>query len=281
MSNTTKTLVRCCSDYTKFRDILEKSKNILVLTGAGISAESGIPIFRGTGGWWRSYKAENLASPIAFEANPSLVWEFYSYRREVAFNANPNKAHLALAQYEKKCLTENRKLSIITQNVDGLHLRAGSQSVIELHGALRKVKCTKCKYVYENSDHPICEALRGRGNPDSIQQNLTCISVNELPKCTKCESLLRPDIVWFGEQINSKHLEDSRKLVEECDLCLVVGTSSVVYPAALFAPTAAARGAHVAEFNLSEDPFKEDFTFHFSGPCATTLPKALGIDVTE
>lgn len=149
--------------FQKFNAILKQSKNIIVLTGAGVSAESGIPVFRGAGGFWRTHRSMDVATPEAFRYNPSLVWEFYHYRREVAFNAVPNKAHLALAKYEQMCKAEGRDFNIITQNVDGLHQRAGSQNVTELHGALRQVKCTKCKTIDVNMEMPICEALKGRG----------------------------------------------------------------------------------------------------------------------
>lgn len=147
----------------KFQSILKQSRNIIVLTGAGISAESGIPVFRGAGGFWRTHKSVDVATPEAFRFNPSLVWEFYHYRREVAFTAQPNKAHTALAKYEKICKEEGRNFNIITQNVDGLHLRAGSENVLEIHGALRQIRCTKCQYIDVNLDNPICESLSGRG----------------------------------------------------------------------------------------------------------------------
>jgi NAD-dependent deacetylase sirtuin 5 len=270
---------RPLSDYNEFQKVLNQAQNIVALTGAGVSAESGIPVFRGPGGLWRTHRATDLATPQAFKANPALVWEFYHYRREVAFNSQPNKAHIALAKYEKICQEQGRKFSVITQNVDGLHKRAGSKNVLELHGCLQQVICTKCKIIEMNVNNPICEALRGRGDPSKKDQDLPIIQVKELPKCSKCQALVRPYIVWFGENLDPDVLENARELVETCDLCLVIGTSSVVYPAAMFAPTVAERGKPVAEFNLSEDPFDEEFSFHFSGPCGTTLPKALGIDL--
>ncbi|XP_018328060.1 NAD-dependent protein deacylase [Agrilus planipennis] len=266
-------------DYEGFKRLVDTAKNIVVLTGAGISAESGIPVFRGAGGLWRKYKSENLASPDAFASNPALVWEFYNYRRHIAFNASPNKAHISLADYEKKCKKENRNLSIVTQNVDGLHLRAGSEKVVELHGALRKVSCTNgtCENVEENYDDPIVPAFANRGDASLDQADLPVIDRKDLPKCKKCGSLARPYIVWFGEMLDPDVLEEAQLLVGGCDLCLVIGTSSVVYPAAMFAPSVAQRGVPVAEFNLEEHPADSDFAFHFPGLCATTLPKALGL----
>lgn len=264
------------AEYATFARVLKEAKNIIALTGAGVSQESGIAVFRGPGGLWRTYRATDLASPTAFRANPSLVWEFYNWRREVAFRAQPNKAHTALAEYEKLCRERGANLTVITQNVDGLHQRAGSENVLELHGALRKVICTKCKNIATNINHPVCEALRGRGNPDpSIKDPM--IEKSDLPKCSKCSSLLRPYIVWFGENLDPAVMSKAQNLAETCDLCIVVGTSGTVYPAAAFAPQVASRGKPVAEFNIDEYPASDEFKFYFSGPCGTTLPKALGV----
>lgn len=181
MSKKPEKTIKFVSDYLLFRRVVDDAQKIVVFTGAGISAESGIPVFRGKKGLWRNFKPYQLATPEAFERSPSLVWQFYSYRREVAFKAAANKvnmiwiysivflmlshfqAHIALAKYEEKCIKENRKFSIITQNVDGLHIRAGSKNVLEIHGSLRTVRCTKCYVVYENTDVPICESLKGLG----------------------------------------------------------------------------------------------------------------------
>ncbi|CAH0562203.1 unnamed protein product [Brassicogethes aeneus] len=279
LQNTTKTIMskRKLNDYAGFEKVLKEAKNIVALTGAGISAESGIPVFRGAGGLWRNYQATSLATPEAFRANPSLVWEFYQYRRNVAFNAQPNNAHKALAILEDECKRKKNNFAVITQNVDGLHKRAGSEEIVELHGALDKIICTKCKHIEVNLDSPVCEALKDRGDPNNLNQEP--IMIKDLPKCKKCDSLARPYIVWFGESLDPQVMEKARNLVENCDLCLIIGTSSVVYPAAMFAPSVLERGKPVAEFNISEEPANEGFTFHFSGKCGTTLPKALGIDL--
>lgn len=270
---------RKINDFAGFKRLLDEAKNIVVLTGAGISAESGIPVFRGAGGLWRKYNVENLATLQAFRKNPALVWEFYHYRRNVAFNAQPNKAHIALANFEND-LKNDCQFHIVTQNIDGLHQRAGSKNVIELHGALRQIRCTnsKCKNIEENTNSPICEALRDRGDPACKDEEIPEIDVNDLPKCSKCGKLSRPHIVWFGEHLDAKILNRTRELIETCDICLIIGTSSVVYPAAMFAPLVAERGKPVAEFNLTEEPANEDFKFHFPGLCGTTLPKALGYE---
>ncbi|XP_044256612.1 NAD-dependent protein deacylase-like [Tribolium madens] len=279
ISQQVKIAKRPISDYNQFQKVLNQARSIVALTGAGVSAESGITVFRGAGGLWRSHRATDLATPTAFRANPALVWEFYHYRRDVAFNSQPNKAHKALAKYEKICKEQGRNFHVITQNVDGLHRRAGSENVLELHGSLDKVICTKCKQIEVNEENPICEALRGRGDPSKRDQDHPIIPLEALPKCSKCQALVRPYIVWFGENLDPEVLDRSRQLIESCDLCLVIGTSSVVYPAAMFAPTVVERGKPVAEFNLNEDAFDDAFSFYFSGPCGVTLPKALGIDV--
>ncbi|CAH2071011.1 unnamed protein product, partial [Iphiclides podalirius] len=268
-------IARQSSDIAKFKEALKASKQVVILSGAGISAESGIPTFRGAGGYWRKYQASSLATPEAFRNNPSLVWEFYHYRREVAAKAQPNLGHKAIADYESKHGTE-KIITVITQNVDGLHERAGTKNLIELHGNLYKTRCTKCKEVLVNKDSPICEALADRGAPD-VNIVGSDIPVKSLPHCKKpnCSGLLRPHIVWFGESLEHAVLERAEAAMATCDVCLVVGTSSVVYPAAMFAPQAASRGAIVAEFNIEPTPATPDFHFYFEGPCGTTLPEAL------
>lgn len=154
---------RPSSDMSEFRKIFKKSQKMVVLTGAGVSAESGIPTFRGAGGYWRKYQAQNLATPEAFRSNPSLVWEFYHHRREVALSKEPNDAHKAIAECQARFAAEGKSLTIITQNIDDLHQRAGGKNVVELHGSLYKTRCTKCRTVEENRDSPICPALAGKG----------------------------------------------------------------------------------------------------------------------
>ena len=225
------------SDMASFRKVLASSRHLVILTGAGVSAESGVPTFRGAGGFWRTYQAQDLATPEAFHQNPSLVWEFYHYRREVMGSKSPNPAHSAIAEIEDRFRGQGREVVVITQNIDGLHKRAGSSNIIELHGNLFKTRCTKCGNVSVNTDSPICEALRDRGAPDP-EADSAQIPIAELPRCKKngCGGLLRPHVVWFGEGLDSNVLATTDKHLEECDLCLVVGTSSVVYPAAMFAP---------------------------------------------
>ncbi|XP_059062420.1 NAD-dependent protein deacylase sirtuin-5, mitochondrial-like [Achroia grisella] len=267
--------VRQSSDMAQFKAVLKSAKQVVILSGAGISAESGIPTFRGAGGYWRKYQAASLATPGAFKTSPSLVWEFYHYRREAAAKAVPNAGHIAIADFENKHGSE-KNVTVITQNVDGLHARAGTKNLIELHGNLYKTRCTKCKEVLVNTDSPICEALANRGAPDANVVG-SDIPVKDLPHCKKsgCNGLLRPHIVWFGESLEPAILSNAEAVMSTCDVCLVVGTSSVVYPAAMFAPQAAARGAIVAEFNLEPTPATPDFHYYFQGTCGTTLPEAL------
>ncbi|KAL1124472.1 hypothetical protein AAG570_001098 [Ranatra chinensis] len=267
------------ADLNALKGILQKAKRIVVLTGAGVSAESGVPTFRGSGGFWRTYKSQDLATAGAFERSPSLVWEFYHYRRELVLTKQPNKAHHAIAEAERRLSEVSggvRQLTVVTQNIDGLHQRGGSNRVVELHGSLYKTWCTKCRDIAENTDSPICPALEGRGAPDPDSPSEP-IPSKDLPRCRKddCRGLLRPYVVWFGENLHPETLQRADDALSECDACLVVGTSSVVYPAAMYAPALAARNIPVAEFNLEPTSATYDFMFHFPGPCTQTVPEAL------
>ncbi len=210
------------------KDKLAAAEAITVLTGAGISADSGVPTFRGADGLWRNFRAEDLATPKAFERDPRLVWEWYNWRRELIATKQPNDAHKALAELERRC----PEFWLMTQNVDGLHRNAGSRKLSEIHGNIWKVRCTGCGRVEDNRDVPI--AL--------------------LPSCSHCQSLLRPHIVWFGESLFADDLDRCSRALRDCDVLLVIGTSGVVYPAAGFASIAKAAGAFVAEINLDPTP---------------------------
>jgi len=200
-----------------------------VLTGAGISAESGIPTFRGKDGLWKRFKPEELATPEAFFKNPNLVWEWYDYRRRLIAEAQPNEGHKILARMER----EFPRFSLITQNVDGLHQRAGSERVIELHGNIWKVRCLSC----------------GREDYDYR------VPLPEVPpRCEACGGLLRPGVVWFGEPLPQEALEEAFRVARESDLFIVVGTSGVVYPAAQLPFVAKEYGAAVIEVNPEETP---------------------------
>ncbi|MEE8185924.1 MAG: NAD-dependent deacylase [Thermodesulfobacteriota bacterium] len=208
--------------------LLSKASSIAVLTGAGISADSGVPTFRGEDGLWRNCRAEELATPQAFSDNPRLVWEWYNWRREIIATKSPNEAHYALAEMERR----SNSFTMITQNVDGLHVKAGSQNIIEIHGNIWKMRCTLCMYVSENYDVPI----------------------GILPYCDRCKGLLRPHIIWFGEALDPVGVDRSMQALRNCDILLVIGTSGVVQPAASFAFIAKEAGAHIVEINIEATP---------------------------
>ncbi|KAM9365092.1 NAD-dependent protein deacylase sirtuin-5A, mitochondrial-like isoform 2-T2 [Pholidichthys leucotaenia] len=277
-----KDMARPSSDLAAFREIFSKAKSIAILTGAGVSAESGVPTFRGAGGYWRKWQAQDLATPEAFSRNPSRVWEFYHYRREVMLTKNPNPAHLAISECEERLSKQGRKVTVITQNIDELHRRAGSKNILEIHGSLFRTRCLSCGHETSNYKSPICTALEGKGAPDPDKDDAR-IPVEQLPRCEQigCHGLLRPAVVWFGETLDADILTQAEKVLDSCDLCLVVGTSSVVYPAAMFAPQVAGRGVPVAEFNMEDTPATMCFKFHFHGPCGTTLPPALACHTAE
>ncbi|XP_062836754.1 NAD-dependent protein deacylase sirtuin-5, mitochondrial [Anolis carolinensis] len=273
-------MARPSSNMADFREAFAKAKHIAIITGAGVSAESGVPTFRGAGGYWRKWQAQELATPEAFARNPSRVWEFYHYRRELMMTKHPNPAHVAIAECEARLSKQGRSVVVITQNIDELHRKAGTKHLLEIHGSLFKTRCTSCGNVTANHKSPICPALAGKGAPEPDAED-TRIPVEELPRCEECSGLLRPHVVWFGETLDSDILTEVEKELEICDLCLVVGTSSIVYPAAMFAPQVSARGMPVAEFNMQSTPATDRFRFHFPGPCGTTLPPALSRHETE
>lgn len=216
------------SDLAIVQQQLAAARSITVLTGAGISADSGVPTFRGTDGLWRNFRAEDLATPEAFERDPRLVWEWYNWRRELIATKQPNDAHQAIVELERRC----SDFWLITQNVDGLHRDAGSRKLSEIHGNIWKVRCTGCGVVEHNRDVPIFI----------------------LPSCARCGSLLRPHIVWFGESLLADDLDCCSRALKHCDVLLVVGTSGIVYPAAGFASIAKQAGAFVAEINPDPTP---------------------------
>ncbi|KAF9076405.1 DHS-like NAD/FAD-binding domain-containing protein [Rhodocollybia butyracea] len=279
----------------KFSKVLGSAKNIIVVAGAGLSAASGIPTFRGKGGMWRKYDAISLATPEAFKENPSLVWQFYNYRRESALKVKPNAAHAAIARFSlpsiRQSIAPDSKFTLITQNVDGLSPlaledalskstdaadKAAQKSVIEMHGRLFDVQCTECNHVEFNRSSPICKGLEG--TEQLVEKNAMDpeIPFSSLPRCSSCGVLARPGVVWFGESI--PHLEVIEDIVAEADLCIVVGTSSTVQPAASFADEVQEQGGKVAVFNLERSEGDSNADFLFIGPCEDLLPKALGLE---
>lgn len=220
-------------------------KRVVVLTGAGISAESGIPTFRGAGGLWKNYRPEELATPEAFARDPRLVWEWYAWRRELVREAAPNDAHLALAWFEQ-AIDGRCGFSLVTQNVDGLHPRSGSRQLIELHGNIFRARCVR--------DGTRLEL------PDSLP---------EIPPRCKCGSMLRPDIVWFGEPVEL--IGDAMSEASQADVMLVIGTSGAVYPAAGL--VSLVRGGLTIEINPDPTPLTGAFSESIrSSATAATRP---------
>lgn len=224
---------------------LLSGRPLAVLTGAGISAESGLPTFRGPGGLWEGNLPEDLATPEAFAQDPEKVWRFYAWRLERLRGARPNEGHLALARMERIL----PRMTLVTQNVDGLHAAAGSRNLLELHGTLLHARCTSCG---RRSEAPEGE-------------------IQALPRCS-CGGLLRPDVVWFGEALAPEVWEAAARAAEECAVFFVVGTSSVVAPASSLAFLAARRGAYVFEFNIEETPVSPLAAGIFRSTAAEVLP---------
>jgi NAD-dependent deacetylase len=233
----------------KLKERLQSARSVAVLTGAGISADSGVPTFRGQDGLWRSFRAEDLATPDAFSRDPRLVWEWYDWRRGLLATKDPNPAHHALVELERRY----EHFSLVTQNVDGLHEVAGSLNLIELHGNIWKLRCTQCGRVRMNRDVPL--AL--------------------LPYCAECRGLLRPHIVWFGESLHPEDLSRSEDALRSCELLLIIGTSGLVYPAASFASVARAAGAFVVEINLEPTPTSALVDVSVQGRAKDLLPLLL------
>jgi NAD-dependent deacetylase len=229
------------------RALVARAQSIAVLTGAGISAESGVPTFRGPGGLWRDFRPEDLATPEAFRRDPRLVWEWYDWRRQKIAPAKPNLGHYALVTLEKRA----PDFALITQNVDGLHVLAGSRHVLEIHGSLWRTRCSVCREVREDRRAPLAE----------------------LPPLCFCEGLLRPDVVWFGEPLPLDLTRRAYRAIEDCDLMLVVGTSGLVQPAASMALMALERGVPVVEINADPTPLTERATHVLQGKAGEILPR--------
>ncbi len=218
------------------------------LTGAGVSAESGIPTFRSNGGLWRTNRFQDLATPEGFARDPKLVWEWYEERRRNIAAKKPNAGHDALAEMERR----TKEFTLITQNVDGLHDAAGSKNVVKLHGDIWTLRCTAC------------------GREKISREQLT-----DLPPFCECGGMMRPGVIWFGEQLPGGSIERATDAVLKADAFLVVGTSAQVYPAAGLIPLAIRRGAVVIEVNPEETEFSEQVSYAVHGPSAEILPRLL------
>jgi NAD-dependent deacetylase len=222
---------------------------ITVMTGAGVSAASGVPTFRGPDGIWKQYRAESLATPEAFARDPRLVWEWYDWRRQVLSTKTPNRAHEVLASWSRRY----PQFTLITQNVDGLHERAGTENVIRFHGSIWEVLC------WNN-----CASSPRRWRDETIP------FPDIPPRCPHCNGLIRPGVVWFGEGIDRDVLERSAQALD-CDLFLTIGTSSIVYPAAQLVHEAKSRGAYTVEMNIETTPASGLLDLALRGPAEETL----------
>lgn len=229
---------------------LSGAERVTVLTGAGVSAESGVPTFRDAQtGLWARYNPEDLATPRAFQRNPRRVWEWYEWRRTLVAAAKPNPAHFALAEMEKSF----PRLRLITQNVDGLHQRAGSRNVVELHGNITRTKCSE--------EGALVSSWADTGDVP--------------PKCPNCGGLLRPDVVWFEEPLPAAEMELALQASMTCEVFLSIGTSAMVYPAASLPFEALRHGATVVEINPQRTPFTDQARFVLLGPAGVVLPELL------
>ncbi|KAH9886465.1 DHS-like NAD/FAD-binding domain-containing protein [Cubamyces lactineus] len=334
------------SDIQAFRAKLSKSKRIVVLAGAGLSAASGIPTFRGNGGHWRKHDVLSLATPAAFIGNPSRCWQFHHYLREIMFKSTPNAAHVALARFAlpqlRHSLSPGSSFTLITQNIDGLDRRAieqvyqehgvpspfssdaqrqpsGDPVLIEMHGQIAGVLCTnyECRHREFNHDSPICAGLAGtkilvegvsEGDAKTSQEQQNSgpkrsaaearawaearlaglkqesespsadpdIPVEDLPRCKRCGALTRPDVVWFTEV--PQRIDEVMHVVENADLCMVVGTSAVVHPAATFSTKVKENGGTVAVFNIERSKRDAVADYVFLGPCEDLLSRVLAVD---
>jgi len=227
------------------RQEILNAKRVVAITGAGISAESGVPTFRGEDGLWRNYRAEELATPRAFERDPKLVWEWYDWRRGIIGKARPNAGHEALVRMENFY----SQFTLITQNVDGLHRKAGSRNVIEIHGNLWRVRCTKEQETFYLEDVPL----------------------GEIPPRCSCGALVRPDVVWFGESLDPELMNKAYEALASCDLLLIVGTSGIVQPVAGFPAVAKRAGATLIEINPTRTPLSPLCDFILNGKSGDLL----------
>jgi NAD-dependent deacetylase len=231
------------------REWLKQARSIAVLTGAGVSAESGVPTFRGPQGLWKERRPEDLATLAAFARDPKLVWEWYDWRRSVLAKVKPNAGHTALAELEKRVAN----FTLITQNVDGLHELAGSRNVLRLHGSMWTLRCMDCER----------ERIDRR------------VPMPEIPPRCECGGMLRPGVVWFGEALPQAVWRDAEAAARASELFLVIGTSAVVYPAAGLAQIAKSSGARVVEINIAETALSDGIDSFLQGPSGELLPQLI------
>lgn len=251
------------------RDLTRAAEAIVLLTGAGVSAESGVPTFRGAQGLWKKYRPEELATPGAFARDPRLVWEWYDWRRRLVLTCLPNAAHVALAAL---ALEPGRRCRIVTQNVDGLHAVAARDAAtssdlpadpgpalpLELHGSLFRTRCTRC------------------GARRAHSAAIDASSGETLPRCEQCGGLLRPDVVWFGEPLDDAVLTDAMETAAAAKVCLVIGTSAVVQPAASLALVTKRSGGRIVEVNPEATPLTSVADVSIRSSAAEVVPLIVG-----
>ncbi len=225
---------------------MKDAKSVVVITGSGVSAESGVPTFRGENGLWRQFRAEELATSDAFSSDPALVWEWYDWRRGIIGRAQPNQAHRTMALMEG----QYPSFLLVTQNVDGLHRKAGSRKLVEIHGNIWRVRCTE------------------EGKESFLEEN----PLKTIPPRCDCGALLRPAVVWFGEQLPADGLNTSLAHIQNCDILMSIGTSGLVYPVASFPDLASSTGAIVVEINMDETPNTLNADYSLKGRAGEILP---------
>ena len=235
--------------FESIRDQIKDSKKIVFVTGAGMSQESGIPTFRGKDGLWRNYDAMKLATIGAFYENPKLVWEWYNERRSNILSAQPNEGHKAVAELEKYA-----NVVVLTQNIDGLHQRAGSSEVLELHGSIIKIKCTVCDF----RDEIVTE-------------------FSQIPPLCKCGNILRPDVVWFGESLPQDIWQKAMIHSSQCDLMIIAGTSLVVSPANTLPLYAKQNNAILIEVNPQDTEMSSEMDLMIRDTSANALPEFVSV----
>ncbi len=241
------------SDLEMLAARIRDAKRLTILTGAGVSAASGVPTFRGAGGLWRQYRAEDLATPEAFTRDPRLVWEWYAWRREMIAACEPNAAHHVIAAWSQR-----DGCRVVTQNVDDLHVRAGTRDLIRIHGSIWEMSCwARC----------------GAGATPWRDDH---VPLEEMPpRCLYCGQLSRPGVVWFGESLGPKEVHAAQQATA-CDVFLTIGTSAIVYPAAGLVHQAKQRGAFTAEINLEETAASTMVDVAIQGGAETVLPAIEG-----
>ncbi len=241
----------------KLFERLQVAYNVVVLTGAGMSAPSGVPTFRGKDGLWNKYNPQDLANEGAFRSNPDLVWEWYSWRRNLISDIAPNAGHYALAELEGLF----PEFSVITQNVDGLHQASGTKKIIELHGNIRHSKCIDCS----------------RGYDQNALKTLQSHAGQKVLRCSQCDGMVRPDVVWFGEMLPPQAISAAQSLASEAEVFFSIGTSSTVEPAASLPYLAKGNGAYLVEINPDNTPLSAVADDNVSMDVAEVLPKLAAV----